>query len=220
MTALATVVLAVIALLTYLGVNPSGDSGSDGRPAVNVTADPTPDSAESAPSLAPVSPPEGGVLVATHGECTVEAVRAVWGLGATTQLLISVSPSESGCAVMPDSLAAQAGASTLDLQLASEGTPPAVLLECARKGGPVVACNNDHEWEFVGDWAQPTPRDDTKCREAASQYTKNALAFDSGLRSALFPSDDGRLRCAVGSPSMTLNGSVRGIGGGELPTSR
>jgi len=161
-----------------------------------------------------------GVVVQLEA-CTPQGVRQAWGINEHAQLLIATARTDAGCLVTPSDVAQAGEANALDLKSAKQNStrPPAVLLECARRGGsPSVPCSTPHEIEFVGAPAAPTEPDaDQTCQAMARSYTANDLSDVGGLLSRPYRSPKGEIRCAVETVSTVLDGTVLGIGNGELP---
>ena len=167
------------------------------------------------------STPGSGVLAIGLTQCDLSSVTNLWGYTDSDQLLIETKHVSDGCLVLPASLAVEAGAGGLDVAGARDGEVGAALRECARRDGiPSVACSAPHELEFVSGWTATTSVDMSGwCRDLVIDYAGNPLDARSALRSMVLSAADGRVRCAVGAEGATLDGSVRDIGGGELPRS-
>lgn len=170
---------------------------------------------------------DGAVLVSRQvEECSPAGVTRRWGLEpGLDALLIETLVSADGreCWISPALAARTAGASALDVERAREGQVSPSLRACARRDGTeTVSCSERHELEFVGQWQELPPVDvDDVCKTAAVRYTGTTLAGAQQVLESLVlrgevVTGEQWFRCAVAS-DRTLDGSVRSIGGADLP---
>jgi hypothetical protein len=214
-------VVALVALISSTGSNPPDPSASPSAPASAPQSQTATPGSSSGCLLAgaPVECSEiGSGVMVTASTCTPASIRTAWGYSADVQLAVATVPTAEGCYVTPSPVAIEGHATGLDVVRSAQGELASVLVECARREGtPAVACSEPHEVEWVSDWREEMADAPAWCRKVAAEYSSNALSAESPLRSILFPRTDGMVRCAVTAGLRTLDDSLRGIGGSELP---
>ena len=219
------IITIVVALFPYIGVHPpAAQRSAESTPAASAAGPPAAagegSGCRSAGGASVGCAAPGSGLIVDVTTCTPSGVRDAWGYPAGVPLAITTSPLSEGCLVSPSEIATAAGTSGADLAQASQGQIESRMLTCARKdGSTMVSCAGPHEYEWVSDWTSLPAGQvaETWCRDLVTAYTANSLGSGSRMRSNMFSSNSGDVRCAVSVELSTLTDTLWRIGGKELP---
>lgn len=164
---------------------------------------------------------QAGSLYVVHvSECTSDAARQALAVPAILQLNLHAVPVGSACAVGAGDLAADYDVTGQDIAELPAGRPLSALVECSSDTGASVSCAAPHRIEPVTGWAPATGTDEQQCVDAVRSYVGRTGGLHDPLTASVQQGDSDGVavtRCVVTS-SLTLTGSVYGIGGAALPT--